>query len=76
MLDYHSLVYLSHALVIAPLILVYAWLGDKNSPSFLRNLVITLAIVAILYHGYKYINIKIMLGKKNKENKVHNNHNH
>ena len=71
MLDYHSLVYLSHALVIAPLILAYAWLGDKNSPPFLRNLVIAIAIVAILYHGYKFIHIKLVLSKQNKEN-IHN----
>ena len=76
MLDYHSLVYLSHALVIAPLILAYAWIGDKNSPPFLRNLVIALAIVAILYHGYKYIHIKIILGKQNNENNHNHYHNH
>ena len=72
MLDYHSLVYLSHALVIAPLILAYAWLGDKNSPPFLRNLVIAIAIVAILYHGYKFIHIKLVLGKKQNQENIHN----
>lgn len=68
---------LSHALVIGPLILVYALLGDKKSPSFLRNLVIAIAILAIVYHGYNFIKRKIKQNQQKKNNQNQNkNHNH
>lgn len=63
-LSQREIVLLAHAIVIAPLILAYALLGDKKSPSFLRNLIITIAAVAIVYHSYLFI--KIQINKKNK----------
>ena len=63
---------LSHALLIGPLILAYALLGDKKSPSFLRNLVITIAILAIVYHSYSFVQRKI----KQHQKKNNTNHNH
>lgn len=57
-LSKHDIILLLHALVIGPLILVQASLG-KKSPSFITNLVITVALLAIIWHSYKFIKIQV-----------------
>jgi hypothetical protein len=75
-LSRYDLIILSHALLIGPIILVYALLGDKKSPSFLRNLVITIAILAIVYHAYNFIKRKIRQSQENKNKNHNHNKNH
>lgn len=58
----YTLTLFFHVLFIGPIILAYAIL-DKKSPKFLRNMTIALAILAIIYHGYKIIKINIISEK-------------
>ena len=57
-LSKHDIILLLHALVIGPLILVQARI-EKKSPSFLTNLVITVALLAIIWHSYNFIKIQV-----------------
>ena len=63
-LNYYNFVLLTHILFIGPVIIAYAYLHNK-SPKFLRNMTITLGILAVLSHSYRFIKINFPLSTKN-----------
>ena len=64
----YTLTLFFHVLFIGPVILAYAIL-DKKSPKFLRNMTISIALLAIVYHGYKIIKLNI-IKKENFQNNL------
>jgi len=56
MLDGHSLVYLFHILVIAPLLFYIGYMKEKV-PSQLYVILMAMAVVIALYHSFKLVNI-------------------
>ena len=56
MSDGHSLVYLFHILVIAPLLFYIGYMKEKV-PSQLYVILMAMAVVIALYHSFKLVNI-------------------